>query len=189
MYRKLLLLLLIMTAWIGVSHAQHIAIRNNVLYDLTGALSAGVEIPCSQKSSIDVYGSIRPWKREAENVHKHWLTEVQYRYWTCQVMNGFFLGPYAHVGEFNLGNYNLLPGTLRVAKNSRYEGWLAGLGFGIGYEYALAKHWNIGAEIGVGYTYINYKAYACERCGKLKDNDVYHYIGPSRIGLSILYVF
>lgn len=181
--------MLIVTAWTRVALAQHIAIRNNVLYDLTGSLSAGIEIPTSQKTSVDLYASIRPWKRTSESVHKHWLTEAQYRYWTCQVMNGFFVGPYVHGGEFNLGNYDLLPGTLRVAKNSRYEGWLAGLGLGIGYEYALAKHWNIGAEIGAGYTYIKYNRYSCERCGKLKEYGDRHYIGISRIGLNILYVF
>ena len=58
-------LLLFFFAFIGTfsSYAQHIAINNNLLFDMTGALSLGVEIPSSRMSSFDVYGSIRPWKR------------------------------------------------------------------------------------------------------------------------------
>ena len=78
---------------------------------------------------------------------------------------------------------------LKGLKPNRYEGWLVGGGIGIGYEYALAKHWNLGADLGVGYTYIDYKKYDCEVCGTLKDNDDYHYVGISKLGLSLIYVF
>jgi hypothetical protein len=190
MFKKTVLLLLLFP-FLGTnnSYAQHIAINNNLLFDAVGAFSAGVEIPLSRMSSIEAYGSIRPWKRQNEDVHKHWLAQVQYRIWPCQVMNGFFFGPYAHVGEFNLGNQSLIFGLLKGLKPDRYEGWLAGGGIGVGYEYALAKHWNIGAEIGAGYTYINYKKYNCEVCGTQTDDGVYHYFGISRLGLSLIYVF
>ena len=131
------------------SYAQNIAINNNVLLDVIGSLSAGVEMPCTGKTSLEVYGSIRPWKRGERSVHKHWLTQAQYRIWPCQVMNGFFFGPYVHAGEFNIGNQNFPFGLLKGLKPHRYEGWLAGGGIGAGYEYALAKHWNLGAEAGV----------------------------------------
>ena len=148
-----------------------------------------MEIPCSNKTSMEFYGSIRPWKRGEERVHKHWMVLAQYRLWPCQVMNGFFYGPYAHFGEFNLGNQDLFFGLLKGLKPNRYEGWLAGVGMGIGYEYALAKHWNIGAEVGVGYTYINNKKFDCEVCGREQDDQPYHYVGISRRGLSVIYVF
>ena len=184
-------LLLFFFAFIGTfsSYAQHIAINNNLLFDMTGALSLGVEIPSSRMSSFDVYGSIRPWKRGNESVHKHWSVQAQYRIWTCQVMNGFFYGPYVHFCDFNLANYELPFGLLKGLKPDRFEGWLAGGGIGAGYEYALAKHWNVGAEVGVGYTYIRYNKNYCEVCGLEKDDAVYHYVGISRLGLSLIYVF
>ena len=171
------------------SYAQHLAVNNNLLFDAAGALSAGVEIPFSKKSSMDVYGSIRPWKRGDTSVHKHWTAQAQYRIWPCQVMNGFFYGPYCHVGEFNLGNHDLFLGLLNGLKPNRYEGWLVGGGIGCGYEYPIEKHWNIGAEIGIGYTYINAKKYDCEVCGRQRDEESYHYLGVSRLGLCIIYVF
>jgi hypothetical protein len=169
--------------------AQHLAVNNNLLFDVAGALSAGVEIPVLKSNTVELYGSIRPWKRGDERVHKHWTAQAQYRLWPCQVMNGFFWGPYMHGGQFNIANETLPFGLLKGLKPNRYEGWFLGGGLGVGYEYPLAKHWNVGAEIGLGYTYINYKKYACERCGVQKDDGDYHYIGVSRLGLSIIYIF
>ncbi len=190
MFKKALsLIVYLLLTGCFVSHAQHLAINNNVLFDLAGALSAGVEIPCSKSTSLEAYGSLRPWKRGEQSVHKHWLVQAQYRIWPCQVMNGFFYGPYVHAGEFNLGNKSLPLGLLSGLKPHRYEGWLAGAGIGAGYEYALAKHWNIGAEAGLGYTYIDYKKFNCEVCGKLQDDDVYHYVGLSRLAFSLIYIF
>ena len=187
--KPLILSLLLVMAGSLSSRAQHLAINNNLLFDLMGTFSAGVEIPLPGSNTFEVYGSIRPWKRGEEEVHKHWTAQAQYRLWPCQVMNGFFWGPYAHGGQFNIANETLMFGLLKGLKPNRYEGWFLGGGIGVGYEYALTKHWNIGAEIGAGYTYINYKKYACEVCGNLKDDGAYHYIGISRLGLSIIYVF
>lgn len=189
MLKKTAILLLLPFIGCFSSYAQHFAINNNVLFDVAGALSAGVEIPCSKKTSFEAYGSLRPWKRGDLTVHKHWLVQTQFRLWPCQVMNGWFYGPYLHFGEFNLGNRELPLGLLKGLKPDRYEGWLAGAGIGVGYEYVLARHWNLGAEAGIGYTYINNKKFNCEVCGSQKDNDVYHYVGLSRLALSLIYVF
>jgi hypothetical protein len=187
--KKLLFLLFSLFFSNSVLQAQNIAINNNVLFDIAGALSAGIEVPTSPRGSVEVYGSVRPWKRGAEKVHKHWLVQGQYRIWPCQVMNGFFFGPYMHGGEFNLANTTLPFGLLKGIKNNRYEGWLIGGGIGVGYEYALARHWNLGAEIGAGYTYIKYKKYDCEVCDPLKEDGRYNYFGISRMALSLIYVF
>ena len=127
--KTIFLLLLFISSSLPMS-AQHLAINNNLLFDLTGAVSAGVEIPCLKSNTIELYGSIRPWKRDEQRVHKHWTVQAQYRLWPCQMMNGFFWGPYAHGGQFNLGNETLFFGLLKG-----YEGWFLGGGMGAGYEY------------------------------------------------------
>ena len=185
----ILILPLLLCAAAFRAEGQHIAVNNNLLFDIGGALSAGVELPLTGTTSLEAYGSIRPWKRTETSVHKHWLLQAQYRMWTCQVMNGFFFGPYIHAGEFNIGNHDLVFGMLNSLKPYRYEGWLAGLGIGAGYEYAIARHWNIGAEAGVGYTFIDYRKYNCEVCGGLKGSGFYHYLGLSRLGVSLIYLF
>lgn len=169
--------------------AQRVAVSNSLVFDVAGALSAGIEVPLSRATSIEAYGSLRPWKRGTQSVHKHWTVQAQLRFWPCQLMNGWYWGPYVHGGEFNVGNSNLFFGLLKTLEDYRYEGWLAGGGVGIGYEYALARHWNLGAEIGVGYTYIRYRKADCEVCAPRGDQESYHHFGPNRLGLSIIYVF
>ena len=171
------------------ARAQHIAISNNLIFDVMGTFSAGIEIPTAKRASLDLYGSIRPWKRGERSVHKHWTLQAQYRFWPCQVMNGFFWGPYAHASQYNVANKGVPFKFFRNLKSNRYEGWLVGGGIGIGYEYVLSKHWNLSAEIGAGYTYIDYKKNGCEVCGRLVEDAAYHYWGVSRLGLSVLYVF
>ena len=190
MFKKAKTLFLILTFLGSVPiYAQRIGISNNAVFDLAGALSAGVEVPISRSTSVELYGSFRPWKRAERKVHKHWLLQTQFRIWPCQLMNGFFFGPYAHVGEYNIGNHDFCLGLLNGLKPDRYEGWLAGAGLGCGYEYPLARHWNVGAEIGVGWTYVHYKKYDCEICGDLKGKGNYNYVGVNRVGLSLIYIF
>ena len=45
------------------------------------------------KSTFDLSGSIRPWKRTEGYVNKYWLIQPEYRYWTCQKFNGSFGEP------------------------------------------------------------------------------------------------
>jgi len=192
MHRKVLHTILFGVLFAGctsLTFAQHLAISNNAIFDAAGVLSVGIELPVSNRLSLEAYGGIRPWKRAERNVNKSWALQGQVRIWPCKVMNGFFWGPYAHVAAFNIANKDLFFGIRLGKKDFRYEGWLIGGGIGVGYEYVLARHWNICAEVGVGYTYIDRKQYYCETCGKMKGGGVYNYFGPSKLGLSILYVF
>ena len=74
--------------------AQKTAVKSNLLSAANGALNAGVEYAFGPKSTFDLSGSIRPWKRTEGYVNKYWLIQPEYRYWTCQKFNGSFWGAY-----------------------------------------------------------------------------------------------
>lgn len=74
--------------------AQKTAVKSNLLSAANGALNAGVEYAFGPKSTFDLSGSIRPWKRTEGYVNKYWLIQPEYRYWTCQKFNGSFWGSY-----------------------------------------------------------------------------------------------
>lgn len=169
--------------------AQNVALHNNVLFDITKSISLGTEIALSPRSTLELYGSIRPWKEKTNEINKHWLAQMQYRFYTCQKYNGFYWGPYVHGGEFNMENANLPFGLLKGLDDSRYEGWFIGGGLGIGYEFVLAKHFNLGLEIGAGYTYLDYKQFECGTCGNLSKKDTYNYWGISKLGVNLIYIF
>ncbi len=100
-------------------------------------------------------------------------------------------------GQLNVSNIDLpLPGAFfkgpnigRVGADSRYQGWFAGGGFTYGYQYPLANHWNLEAEIGVGYAHVWYDQYPCSECGTKLSKGGTNYVGLTKLGLSIMYVF
>ena len=53
--------------------AQKMAVKSNLLSAANGALNAGVEYAFGLKSTFDLSGSIRPWKRTEGYVNKYWL--------------------------------------------------------------------------------------------------------------------
>ena len=142
------------------------------------------------KSTVELTGSLRPWKREEKYVNRYWLIQPEYKYWTCQKFNGFFWGAYLNGAQFNIGGKKLPFGIFAGLKKYRYEGWLAGGGISAGYHWMLDNHWNIETSLGVGYDFIRYKQYNCvKKCAGLRDKGDYHYIGPSKASISLVYLF
>lgn len=150
----------------------------------------GVSYAIGNKSTVELTGSLRPWKRSEEYVNRYWLLQPEYKYWTCQKYNGFFWGGYLNGGQFNIGGKKLPFGIFSQLKRHRYEGWLAGGGISCGYHWMLNDHWNIETSVGVGYEFIHYRQYNCvDKCAKLREEGKYHYVGPSKASISLIYLF
>ena len=100
-------------------------------------------------------------------------------------------------GEFNAAKVNLpVPGfffkgdDIRTGvRDSRYQGSFLGGGLTYGYQWILNRHWNLEAEIGVGYDHIWYDRYPCYECGAKLYSGHSNYAGITKLGLSILYIF
>ena len=93
-------------------------------------------------------------------------------------------------GQFNIGGKKLPFGIFSQLKRHRYEGWLAGGGISCGYHWMLNDHWNIETSVGVGYEFIHYRQYNCvDKCAKLREEGKYHYVGPSKASISLIYLF
>ena len=181
--------------------AQQIALKTNLLYDATTTPNLGLEFGLSSKSSLNIVYGLNPWKfstdTHGERFVKHWVVMPEYRWWTCTTMNGHFFGVHAMGGQLNVSNVSLpVPGVFfsglnlkNAARDGRYQGIFAGAGLTYGYQYPLSKHWNIEGEIGVGYAHLWYDQYPCGDCGtKISTGDA-NYLGLTKLGLSIMYVF
>lgn len=106
---------------------------------------------------------------------------------TCRTFGGSFFGIHALGGQYNIRNVDLPFKTLpKQGKDGRhYEGWYIGGGVTYGYQWLLSKHWNLEAEIGVGYAYSPYKLYGtCKRC---LNKGHRNYVGPTKVGISLVY--
>lgn len=185
----------------AMSLQAQVAIKSNLLYDATTTPNLGVEIGIGGKSTLNLVYGLNPWRFNSESHGKrfarHWVLMPEYRWWPCTRMTGHFFGVHAMVGELNVSNVNLpLPGgfvsgiNLReAAKDGRYQGPFAGVGVTYGYQWPLSRHWNLEAEIGAGYAHVWYDRYPCGECGMSMERGGANYLGVTKVGVSLMYVF
>lgn len=189
---KHFILLCIILITTGTVHAQEtnnnlrlpsVALKTNALYWATTTPNIGIEFALSKKFTLDISGNYNPWSFSDNKKLKHWLVQPELRYWPCERFNGHFWGLHGHYAEYNVGGIKMLG-----LKGHRYEGKLYGAGISYGYHWILNNRWSMEATIGAGYAHLDYDKYRCEKCGtKIKD-DTKNYWGPTKVGLSIVYI-
>lgn len=174
--------------------AQKMAMKTNLLYDATASLNLGVEAALSSKWTLDVSGSFNAWNMSHGRRWKHWMVQPEARYWLCDKFAGHFFGMHLHGGQYNIGGLNngikFLGTDFSKLSDYRFQGWFAGAGLAYGYAWILGRHWNLEAEIGLGYSYTRYDKYECAGCGeKVEEDKTHHYVGPTKAALNLIYVF
>lgn len=185
------ILLFLFTLW-GVFpgvFAQNVAVKTNFLYWTTLTPNVGAEFSFAKKNTVQLFYGLNPWESSSGKSLRHWVLQPEYRYWFCESFNGWFVGFHLMGGEFNMGNVDLPLNILEGLKDYRYEGWYAGGGVSVGYQWMLSRHWNFEASIGLGYDYIKYDKFECGVCGEKIKSSHSHYFGPTRAALSLLYIF
>ncbi len=182
------------------THAQ-LAVKTNLLYDATTTPNIGAEYRVNRQSTVNLVYGINPWTFTSEShgnrKAKHWVLMPEYRWWFCSPYNGHFLGVHAFGGQMNVQNVSLpIPGAFfsganitRDARDDRFQGGFIGAGATYGYQWILSGHWNLEAEIGAGYGHVWYDRYTCGDCGRKTDTGQTNYVGITKLGLSILYLF
>lgn len=180
-----------------MSVAGQVAVKTNVVYDATSTLNLGVEVRTGNRSTVNLVGGLNPWTFNDGRKAKHWVLMPEYRWWLCTPFGGHFLGVHALGGQMNVGRVSLpVPGYFfggenltAGARHSRYQGYYAGVGLTYGYQYPLSRHWNLEAEIGAGYGHVWYDKFNCGHCGRKVADGGSNYVGVTKVGLSIMYIF
>ena len=188
------LLLLLTFLCCGTSKAQNFGLKTNLLYDATASLNLGVEVGIAPKWTLDISGNYNPWEMPNGMLWKHAMVQPEFRFWFCDRFSRHFLGFHGIGGIYNIGN---IPNNLKIGKadfssrtDFRYEGWAVGAGIAYGYAFILNKHWNLELEIGAGYIYTENDKFECIECGKKLAEDVpFHYFGPTKAAINIVYLF
>lgn len=192
--RKFYLIFLVAFAISFGAGAQVVGLKTNLLYDAALSPTLGLEFGLAPKWSLDVSGTYNNWTINDKR-WKQWMVQPEARFWFCQRFSGSFLGIHAIGGQYNFGNlnfggYNFLGTNLKYLKDHRLQGWMAGAGLAYGYSWILSKHWNIEAEIGVGWIFTRYDAFECNECGnKIEENVPHNYYGPTKAALNLIYYF
>lgn len=175
--------------------AQNFAAKTNLLYDLTTTVNLGAEAGLSPHWSLEVSGNGNFWSFSDGKRWKQWMVQPELRYWLCQRMGGHFFAAHLVGGQYNVGHVDLdflsfLGNNFKEFKDYRHQGYFAGAGLAYGYAWLLGKHWNLEAEIGVGYVYTGYDVYECAGCGRKVDKDRHkNYVGPTKAAINLVYIF
>lgn len=177
-----------------VARGQQVAVKSNLLYDATATVNVGVELGLAPRWTLDVSGNYNGWNMSGERRWKHWLIQPEARYWFCERFGGHFLGFHLLGGQYNVGGVDtgikFLGTDFSKLKDYRYQGWAVGAGVAYGYAWVLGRHWNLEAELGVGYAYTRYDTFRCVGCGKRISRDKpHHYVGPTKAAINLVYVF
>ncbi len=191
-----LMIMLVVFAFTGLRPvaAQDVAVKTNLLYDAALTVNAGAEVAVAPRWSVDLSGNLNAWTLSHGKRWKHWLIQPEGRYWFCDALAGHFVGFHALGGQYNIGGVNMpfsfLGTDFRRLKDERHQGWYAGAGVAYGYSWILGRHWNLEAELGIGWVYTRYDAYPCAHCGtKLESGRHHNYFGPTKAALNLVYVF
>lgn len=175
------------------AYAQKVAVKTNLLSDAALSPNLGLEVALAPKWTLDISGQGNFWTIDGHK-WKHWMVQPEARYWLCRRFAGHFFGIHAIGGQYNLGNLNIpvnfLGTDFHNVKNKRYQGWGAGAGIAYGCAFPVHPHWNIEAEIGIGWIYTRYDSYPCAECGsKIDNNRAHNYVGPTKAAINIVYLF
>lgn len=163
-------------------------VKSNLLYNSTATINLGMEVGLGKRTTLDVSGNYNNWTFSGNRKFKHWFYQPEFRLWNCERFNGGFWGLHAHYGQYNVGG--MMPWG--IGKNSRfadhrYEGWFAGGGVSYGYHWMLGGRWGLEASLGLGYAYLEYDKFGCERCSEKLASQTKHYFGPTKIGLTLIW--
>ncbi|WP_299100630.1 DUF3575 domain-containing protein [uncultured Alistipes sp.] len=175
-FRTAILCVLSLSAIQG--HAQKIGLKTNILYWAATTPNIGLEIAMSPQTTLEINGAYNPWTFADDKKMRFWLVQPEARYWFCERFEGHFIGLHLHGAQY-FGGFD----------QTRYDGYLAGGGFTYGYDWILSPHWNLEAVIGVGYARLWYDKSPRIHCEKCRTSEHRNYFGPTKIGISLVYLF
>ena len=191
---RLLILLALNFTLLSATAQDKIAIKTNLLY-AAGALTPnlGMEIGLGKRTTLDISGAYN-WfnlnsKRDNNKKLVHWLVQPEFRYYLCERFSSHYFGFHAIGSMYNIGGRELPMLFGKGSENYRHEGYAYGAGFSYGYQLPIAKRWNMGFNIGLGYMRMKYDQYDCVNCGELKEKGVAkNYFGPTKAGITLIYL-
>lgn len=176
-------------------NAQKLAIKNNLLYDVTGTPNISLELRTGERWTTELTLGFKPfpmynpfdYRQDVDKRQKHLLIEPAMRYWICSPWAEFFVSGNAFWTHYNIGGYKMPLGLMFTeVENKRFQGDAVGAGLSAGYAWILGKRWNFEVELGVDLGYTWYDRYECAHCGILFGSEDKFFVTP-KAGINFVY--
>lgn len=187
LFMKQAIILFLTFCFSGGLLGQKIAIKNNILYDITATPNLGVEFGLSKHLSLDLSAGYHPWSFKEDKSLKHWAVQPELRYWFMERMDEHYIGIHAQHMNYDFSGFDLPWG---MKEELGYDGTAWGGGLSYGYHLYLAPRWNMEFTIGAGYTRFKYTKYEFDNTNRRVDIGEFKrsYYGLSKLGVSIVYI-
>lgn len=176
--------------------AKSQAIKTNIPFTITGNPNFGVEWSVGKQLTVNTDLLWMPYLfKKNEEVFRALVGSIDIRhylnpryYYTNDLWDGLYVGPYVMAGNFNIGLKNKDP----EKTSYRRKGWGISSGVTAGYKLYLSTRFRLDFNIGVGYAHLQYDKY--ELGGEFVDYPIdkkktKSYIGPTKLGISLVYNF
>lgn len=170
------------------------AIKTNLPLILTGNPNIGVEWSVGKQLTMNADVLWAPYLfKKNEEVFRTLIGSVDLRYYinpkyyyTNDLWDGFYIGPYAMYGNFNIG----LKNKDDDKTSYRRKGWGLSTGISTGYKFYLSSRFRLDVNLGLGYAHMQYDKF--QLGGEwadfpLEKKKTKAYFGPTKFGVHLVY--
>lgn len=185
--KKLLFIILLLTATCFSASAQKFAIGTNILeWGNFGTPNVDLGLSVSQHISFFAGARYNPWEFDTENPHlviqnKQQTYYAGIRLWPWYVYSGWWFGFKAQYQDF--ARSGVWRPALEVGKG-------VGGGFSTGYTLMLTEHFNMEFGAGVwGGKYLERTSYDCPKCLNIREEGPKPFVHIDFLSLSLYYIF
>lgn len=177
-----------------ILQAEAQSVKVNIPFWLTGSPNVGIEYTLTRQLTVNGEVLWMPYMfKKHEEVFRALQATVDFRYYvnprnyyTNDSWDGFYIGPYAMFGNFNVGL--LKHGD--VSQSYRRQGWGVSGGISTGYKFAFGNRWGLDLNIGLGYAHLQYDKYLLGGeyvAFPVERKKVKNWIGPTKFGVNLSY--
>ena len=160
---------------------EHVAIKNNLIYDAAATPNIMLEILLAPKWSMELGVGFNPFPLDDTKFPKwrHIAAWIAPRYWFCNVFNRGFVSVNAAYAHYNVaGNAYPVSWMYKEVKDGRYQGDAIMAGASGGWHFPIKPYFSIELEGGIDAGYTWYKQYECKHCGDMTDQSGRWFILP-----------
>ena len=164
-------------------HAQHVALKSNLLYDALCIPSLGAEVRLDSTLTLSVSSTYCPISYGSDRKWKNWSVQYEARHWFRQSFRGPYIGVFGIHGGFNLSRLPFFH-----LSHHRAEGNFNGVGLTFGWHKILSPHWGRDTSLSAGYLLLRYRHYREGRYGYHEYTRSSDYFGPVALSVSLVYI-
>ncbi len=196
--KKSILSLVLLSAMLslGTGSISGQEIKTNAPLILAGTPNIGLEWKVGSQFSVngDIFWMPYMFKKD-ESVFRALVGSADFRYYvkpryyyTHSHFDGFYIGPYAMMGNYNIG----LVRNGDAYNSHRYVGWGISGGVSLGYKFYISKRLRLDVNLGLGYAHLQHDEYRLG--GEFSEypefgvKNTVAWVGPTKFGVHLGYI-